>query len=92
MNIEYLVIFTLLLSLLMLMIQRTEAKRRLLVTLMLLIPAILIRNWINYRDLEREGWVALGIALALNFLFWWLIGRYNPVGSSDEIQVLGMDD
>lgn len=92
MNTEYLLTFTVLIGLLLLIMQRTEAKRRLMVMLLLLIPAILIRNWINYRDLEREGWVALGIALVLNLAFWWLIGRYNPVGSSDDIQVLGMDD
>ena len=42
--------------------------------------------------LHREAWLALGIALVLNFFFWALIGRYNPVASSDEIQVIGMDD
>lgn len=92
MDIEYLLIFTVLLSFLLFLIQRTEAKRRLLVILVVAIPAILIRNWIAYRDMEQEGLVALGLALLLNFLFWFLIGRYNPVGSSDDIEVLGMDD
>jgi hypothetical protein len=32
------------------------------------------------------------VALVVNFLFWLLIGRYNPVGSSEDIQVLGLDD
>jgi hypothetical protein len=31
-------------------------------------------------------------ALIFNFLFWFLIGRYNPPGSSDDIKVLGMND
>jgi hypothetical protein len=32
------------------------------------------------------------VALVVNFLFWALIGRYNPAASSDDIRVLGMDD
>jgi hypothetical protein len=31
-------------------------------------------------------------ALVLNWLFWFLIGRYNPPRSSDAIKVLGMND
>ncbi len=39
-----------------------------------------------------EALVGLLIATVFNGLFWLLIGRYNPVHSSDEIRVLGMDD
>ena len=92
MDLGHLAGFSLLLSGLFLIIQRTEAKKRTIVLLSMSIVFILIRNWIVYRDLEREGWFALMIALFLNFLFWLLIGRYNPVGSSDEIKVLGLDD
>jgi len=35
---------------------------------------------------------ALLTALTLNLLFWALLGRYNPVGSSDEIKVIGRYD
>lgn len=43
---------------------------------------------------ERRGESALGlfIALVISFLFWWLIGRYNPVQAKDEIKVYGLDD
>lgn len=92
MNIEYLLIFTLLISLLLLIIQRTERSKRFLVITVMVIPAILIRNWVVYREMESEGIVALALAILLNFLFWWLVGRYNPVGSSDSIEVLGLDD
>lgn len=92
MDTGYLIFFTIIMSFLVFLFQRTESKRRIAVLLMMAIPALLIRNWIVYRDLEREGLTALAIALLLNALFWLLIGRYNPVGSSDEIQVLGMDD
>ena len=92
MNIQYLLTFSLLFTLLLLMIQRTESTKRRIVILVMVIPAILIRNWVVYRDQETEALVALGIALLLNFMFWILIGRYNPVGSSEQIRVLSMDD
>lgn len=91
---DYLLILTLVFSLLLFLIQRTEAKYRLAVILLTAFTAgVLLRNFVIYRQIEREAWIALIIALVLNFLFWLLIGRYNPVGSSDKnIQVLGMDD
>jgi hypothetical protein len=92
MDLGYLALLTITMSILLMMIQRTESRRRLLVAALLIVPAILLRNFINYREIRTEGWVALGLALLFNFLFWALIGRYNPVHSSDEIQVLGMDD
>lgn len=74
-------------------IQRTEGRSRLIVILTLGITGgIFLRNFIVFRQIEREAWMAIALALVLNFLFWLLIGRYNPVRSSDEIQVLGMDD
>lgn len=36
--------------------------------------------------------LSLFTALVVNLLFWALIGRYNPPGSSDAIKVLGMND
>ena len=35
---------------------------------------------------------SVGAGLIINFLYWALLGRYNPVGSSDAIKVYGMDD
>lgn len=92
MNIGYLLALTLIFSTLILAIQRTEPKRRSVVIIIMLIPTFLLRNFVVYRAVVTEGWVALIVALVFNFLFWALIGRYNPVRSSDEIQVLGMDD
>ncbi len=94
MNGEYVLILTLVFSLLFLIVQRTERKYRRTVFFIFLFSAgILLRNFVVYRSLESEAFVSLSLALLLNFLFWILIGRYNPVGSSDDnIQVLGMDD
>lgn len=80
-------------SLIFLMIQRTEAKKRRLVIIVALVALELLRRFIVYRDINTEGIVAFVLALILNFLFWAIIGRYNPVKSSDEtIKVYGLDD
>ena len=92
MDLGHLIGISLLLAGLFLIIQRAEAKRRILVIMTMSIVFILIRWWIVFRGVEREGWAGLFIALILNVLFWVFIGRYNPVGSSDEIKVLGLDD
>jgi len=92
MDLGHLIGISLLLGGLFLAIQRVEAKKRIFVIVLMCGVFILIRNWIVLRGAEREGWAGLFIALLLNFLFWVFIGRYNPVGSSDEIKVLGLDD
>lgn len=79
-------------SLLLLFFQRTEAKKRALVGGLLLIPGFFIVRYINYRDIHTEAQIAFAVAFVLNGLFWLLIGRYNPPGRSDDIQVIGMDD
>ena len=37
------------------------------------------------------NWSLVG-ALVINLVYWALLGRYNPPGSSDAIKVFGMDD
>ncbi|KXK24581.1 MAG: hypothetical protein UZ15_CFX003000206 [Chloroflexi bacterium OLB15] len=85
-------IFTIAFTGIFLIIQRTERRRRLLVIIIFLIIAELIRWFVWSRGYHSEAWVALFISLILSFGFWLFIGRYNPPGSSDDIQVIGMDD
>lgn len=116
MNVGILLLLSAFISVMLFLVQRSEVKRRLLVIVIMLIPAELIRRYVFYasitpvkapfmdfpgsvvfrhrflHEIHREAWIALILALVLNFLFWALIGRYNPVHSSDEIQVIGMDD
>lgn len=93
MSIEYFLIFLVTIGLLLLLWQRTEKSKRRLVAFLMIIPAILLRNFAVYREVETEAWIALGTAIVLNVLFWLFIGRYNPPHSSDDsIRVLGMDD
>jgi hypothetical protein len=73
-------------------IQRTEAQRRRGVTIFMLLIVVGILWYVGMRQAWGEAVVGLIIALIVNLLFWMFIGRYNPVGSSDSIRVLGMDD
>ncbi len=72
-----------------LIVQRAERKRRRVAFVVMLVGAELVRRYVVYRGWDTEGLVALVTALLLNGLFWLFIGRSNPPGSSDDIQVLG---
>lgn len=73
-------------------IQRTEAKRRRIVLVVMFFVLLVFAWLVNIRGAWGEMVLALVIAAVFNFLFYILVGRYNPVGSSDDIRVLGMDD
>lgn len=77
---------------LLFMIQRTESTKRRIVIVLSLVAFELLRRYVWFRDVHQEALAAIIIAVLFNFFFWALIGRYNPVGSSDRIQVIGMDD
>jgi hypothetical protein len=87
-----LVLLTFALGFIFLIIQRTEATKRRGVAYFMLIFVLLVLWYVAIHQIWGTGLVALLLALFLNYLFWLLIGRYNPVGSSDDIHVLGMDD
>ncbi|MDL1902485.1 hypothetical protein FBR02_17175 [Anaerolineae bacterium CFX9] len=86
------ILLTLGLGFMMFLVQRAEPRRRLLVLLAMLLAGELIRRYVWFRDVHSEALFALVTAFLINFFFWALIGRYNPVGSSDRIQVIGMED
>jgi hypothetical protein len=92
MDIGSLILLTLTIGVLFLIVQRTEKRRRLAVALILAVLGLLIQRYANYRTLHSEALVAFVLAVVLNLLYWVVFGRYNPPGSSDDIQVLGMDD
>ena len=80
-------------TLLLLMIQRTEPKRRRLAGILVALALLVIRhNAFLKGNLHYETLLAFVIALLLSALFWLLIGRYNPVQSVSEVRVVGMDD
>lgn len=92
MNWNYVLIFTLVIAFFLLLIQRTEPSRRRLVTVIMIMPTLIIGYWASASHHETEAVVGLILALLLNLLFWILIGRYNPVASSNQIRVLRLDD
>lgn len=85
-------LLTLCFTVILFIIQRTEAKRRRGVGIFMALFVPVILWYIGMRQVWGGAILALIIAAFLNFLFWLLIGRYNPVGSSDSIKVLGLDD
>ncbi|HYO88134.1 MAG TPA: hypothetical protein VER79_05765 [Candidatus Limnocylindrales bacterium] len=92
MDIGLTALLTFVFGLVFLLIQRSERRRRLIVFLAFLVVGELIRRYAFYRNAHTEVWTALIIALVLNTMFWLFIGRYNPPHSSEEIQVIGLDD
>lgn len=84
MTISFAVIFVL--------IQRSERASRRLVWISMLVVLALIAYWAFTAQVVGETLLGLVFGLILTGLFWLLIGRYNPVGSSDNIKVLGLDD
>lgn len=92
MNAGIAALLTLAFGLMFFLIQRSEKRRRLIVFLASLVVVELIRRYVWFRDVHSEAWLAFFVAAVLNAAFWLFIGRYNPVGSSEDIQVIGMDD
>jgi hypothetical protein len=101
---------------LLLLVQRSERKRRNVSLVIVLFGGIIIWRYAIYRMSgdcaqlfqivcangffrQRAGVIAVNTvnlslvtALVFNLLFWVFIGRSNPPGSSDSIQVFGMND
>ncbi len=93
MNGGVVLLLTIVLGAMLMLIQRAEKRRRRLATIIMAGVAFLLWYWAAFRQLGGEFTTALALAAFMNLLFWLLIGRYNPVGDSDEgIRVLGMDD
>jgi hypothetical protein len=75
-----------------LLIQRAEIRRRRTVTVLMIFAGVLTFIWASGQNLTGVLVAAVITALTLNFFFWIVIGRYNPVGSSEDIRVIRMDD
>lgn len=109
-------LLTLIFSGLILLVQRSERKRRIISFLVLASVWSVVWGYGIYRmstecnesfralcnfKVVRDHAAAIAwnttnlaalTALVFNLLFWILIGRSNPPGSSDSIKVLGMND
>lgn len=93
MDFNYVLLIAFTATLLFIFVQRTEKARRRMAGGFAFIGFLLIRhNAFLKGDLHDETLLAFVIGLLMSGLFWLLIGRYNPVGSSDDIDVIGMND
>ena len=75
----------------LLLVQRVEANRRLFTLFVYGFVGFIVRRFALFRDLDGELLWAIYAALLLNYLFWVVIGRRFPPGSSTDIRVWGMD-
>lgn len=91
MNLETLTLLIVFFSIMIFILQRSKRSARRLMLFLMIAPTLLLRHYAMSRGVETEAWIALLIAISLNFLFWALIGRYNPVASK-EVRVFGLDD
>ncbi len=90
---NYVALISITAALLLVMIQRTVPKRRRLAMAFVILCGLIIRqNAFIKGDLHEETLIASIVGFVLSGMFWLLIGRYNPVDTGDDIQVLGMDD
>lgn len=89
---NYIIPLAIVFAFIWILIQRTEKKNKRYSYLILIIVLLAARYNAFLRDIHTETWLAFFFGLMISFLFWLFIGRYNPVGSSDDIQVIGMDD
>ena len=90
---NYIGLISILVALLLVMIQRTEPKRRRLAAIVVFPMLLILRQYAFLKgDLHEETLLGFIIGFALGFFFWLLIGRYNPVGRDSDVKVIGMDD
>ncbi len=93
MDLGYVALISITVTLLLVLIQRTEKTKRRIVWVLVLICFLVIRhNAFIKEDLHEETLLAFAGGFLFSGLFWLLVGKYNPVGTSDEIHVIGMDD
>lgn len=93
MDLNYIALIAITVSLLFILIQRTAPnRRRLSIAFVILCLLIIHHNTSIKNDLHEETLLAFLLGLLVSGLFWLLIGRYNPVDKDEEIQVMGMDD
>jgi hypothetical protein len=88
-----LILLTIIYGAILLMIQRTERKRKLIAVVIALLPlGYATYQWGVLRNQMQVVLLAVGIALGLNILVWIVYGRKHPPGTSDSITVIGMEE
>ena len=89
----YIILISTVVTLLLILVQRTEVtKRRMMWGFVIICFFVIRHNAFHKGDLHEETLIGFISGFVLSGLFWLLLGKYNPVGSSDDIKVIGMDD
>lgn len=91
MNWGYVTLVTIVFSILLILAQRIAKRHQRMFYGFVVSMSILLM--IRYEQ-QFENIIGYIIALFVSFIFWLLIGRYNPVGDEDNesIKVYGLDD
>jgi Ca2+/Na+ antiporter len=89
MNGGYLLVVGIAFGLLLILSQRIVPRHKRMFRGFLVFMAIFLMIRYEYQLETLLGYV---FAIFLSFLFWLLIGRYNPVNDKDEIKVYGLND
>ncbi len=72
-------------------VQRTEQRRKMVTLWLMGLAALLTWGRAESLHVTTEGNWSILAALGANFLFWLLINRRFPPGTSDAIEVYGME-
>ncbi|MBZ0316368.1 MAG: hypothetical protein K8L91_08115 [Anaerolineae bacterium] len=78
-------------AVMILVVQRTEQRRKMVTLWLMGLAALLTWGRAESLNVTVEGNWAVLAALGANFLFWLLINRRYPPGTSDAIEVYGME-
>ena len=91
MNWGYVTLVAIVFSILLILAQRIARRHQRMFYGFVVSMGILLM--IRYEQ-QLENIIGYAIALFVGFVFWLLIGRYNPVGDEDNegIKVYGLDD
>ena len=93
MNITNAVFIGVMLGAVLLMYLRTEKRRKWLTGVFLVLPSlILLCLWADGTGQWMEALSGAGVAFLFNLFFWLFYGRAHPPGTSDSINVIGMDN
>jgi len=93
MDTGYIALIATIVTFLMIFVQRTEkTKRRMTWGFAILCFLIIRHNAFLKSDFHAETLIAFIIGFVISGIFWLFVGKYNPVGNSDEMKVMGLDD
>lgn len=93
MDFSYIGLITLAVTILLLLVQRTEStKKRITWAVVILCFLVIRHNAFLKGDFHEETLIGFICGFIFSGIFYVTIGKYNPVGTSDDIKVVGMDD